>query len=81
MKREEVYTLIEAERRRQDEKWRNEHTHPRQGQYKYFAPHILVIEEKLSRIRGLWYESASEQLRDELVKIAALAVRALEEVE
>ena len=54
---------------------------PQRAQYQFYAPHILVLEETLARLRGICYGANREKLRDELVKIAAIAVRALEEVE
>lgn len=77
--RERIYNWIEGERVAQDKKWPRDN--PKREQYKFYTPHIVVLEEKLARLRGLWYESKSEQLAAEFVKIAAIAVRALEEVE
>lgn len=75
MDRSVAYELIGAERRRQDEKWSD------RSQYKRAAPHILILETKISRLRAMWYESKSEDLQAEFVKIAAIAIRALEEIE
>jgi hypothetical protein len=75
MVRSDIYTAVDAERKSQDEKW------PNREQYKYAAPHILVLETKISRLRAIWYESKKEDIKAELVKIAAIAVRALEEVQ
>lgn len=74
----QIYTLIAKERKRQDENWRA--SNPLNGQYAFWGPHFLVLEEKVSRIRSMWYESRSEELQAEFVKIAAIAIRALEEV-
>lgn len=79
MTRDKIYRLIDEERLRQNAAWRRT-DNPRLNQYAFVASHLLVLEEKLSRIRGIWYESRSELLRDEIVKMAAIAVRCLEEV-
>ena len=82
MKRAEIFAVIESERVTQDAKWPRDTTvNPNRAQYKYYAPHLLVLEEKMARLRALWYDSDRELLRAELVKIAAIAVRALEEVD
>lgn len=82
MNREEIYELIEAERASQDKLWpRDVAVNPNRAQYKFFAPHFYLLEEKLARIRSTWYNSEKEKLRGELVKVATIAVRALEEVE
>jgi hypothetical protein len=81
MNRPEIYLAIDDERRRQDGQWpRDVSVNPNRAQYQFYAPHILVLEEKLARLRATWYGSDKELLRAELVKIAAIAVRALEEV-
>ena len=82
MKREDVYKLIEEHRAEQDKLWPRDLTeNPNRAQYKYFAPHIMILEEKIGRLRALWYGSSKEDLHKEMVKIATIAVRALEEVE
>lgn len=74
MNRTEIYQAIDAERHTQDSTW------PNREQYVYNAPHVLVLEEKVSRLRSLWYGARKEELKAEYIKIAAIAVRALEEV-
>lgn len=46
--------------------------------YGFTAPHLLLLEEKISAMRMAWYKG--ESLPSDYVKIAALAIRALEEV-
>lgn len=79
--RQRIYTEIEHERMVQDEKWPRRVDTPHREQYHYNAPHILLLEEKLARIRSMWYDAKKEELRAEFVKIATIAVRALEEVD
>lgn len=79
MTREEAYRLVDAERDKQDTLWPRDE-HPTVGQYKWCGSHLLVLEEKVARLRSLWYESEREQLQKEFAKAAAIAVRALEEV-
>jgi hypothetical protein len=82
MTRADIYAAIDSERDTQNTKWpRDVQANPNRAQYRFYAPHIVVLEEKLLRLRKIWYESDRELLRAEFVKIAALAVRALEEVE
>lgn len=82
MNRQEIFELIEAERAAQDKLWpRDVAVNPNRAQYKFYAPHLYLLEEKLARIRSIWYGSEKEKLRAELIKVATIAVRALEEVE
>lgn len=53
---------------------------PLQPQYQFNAPHILLLEEKVAKMRTLWYASSKGALVAEWVKVAAIAIRALEEV-
>lgn len=81
MNRQDIYNLIENERASQDEKWpRNVEVNPQRAQYQFYSAHILLLEEKLARLRSMWYDAEKEKLSGELVKIATIAVRALEEV-
>ena len=70
----EIFDKIIEERKRQDENWSN------REQYVYNAPHLLVLETKVNRMRAMWYEGKKEDLKAEWIKIAAIAIRALEEV-
>ena len=79
MKRADVYKLIDEERKSQDAVWRVGRAN--EEQYRFAAPHILLLEENADKLRKLWYISKKEEFKDRLVKIAAIAVRALEEVE
>lgn len=78
MNRKEVYNAIDAERESQDKVWRT--GRPSEYQYQFAAPHILLLEEGVSKLRPLWYGSKSEDIRDRLIKLAAVAIRALEEI-
>lgn len=81
MRRSEIVDLIETKRATQDAKWpRDLTTNPQRAQYKFYAPHILLLEEKIARLRALWYNADKEALQGEFVKIATIAIRALEEV-
>lgn len=79
MKRSVVYSLINEERKAQDEIWRRGRAN--EEQYKFAAPHVLLLEENVDKLRKLWYVSKKEDMVDRMVKIAAIAVRALEEVD
>ena len=78
MTREKIFGLVNEERDRQDREWRT--GGPIEAQYSFAASHVLILEEKLTRLRSLWYDSKPEQMKEEFVKIAAIAVRAIEEV-
>lgn len=80
MTRGEVYRLIDEERDRQNQQRPRNENDPFAKQYNLWAPHLLVLEEKVAGLRALWYGSYREQLVLEVTKIAATAVRALEEV-
>lgn len=80
MTRQEAFALIEQERANQEKLWPRDDANQLSLQYNWWAPHLLVLLEKADRIRSLWYESKSEELQAEFVKIAAIGVRALEEV-
>ena len=72
---------ILTERESQDKIWRDSAFPTMNAQYDYAAPHILVIEECVSKLRKIWYGSKDEgTLRERFVKIAACALRALEEI-
>ena len=76
MERTEIFELINTERKNQDILWpRNER---RKLMYSFTAPHLLLLEEKVSAMRTMWYKG--EITPQELVKLATLAVRALEEI-
>jgi hypothetical protein len=75
MKREEVFDRINAERAAQDAKWSN------RAQYKRSAAHVLVLQGQLKKLELGWYASNLDALLERFVKIAAIAVRALEEIE
>ena len=79
MNREEALNLINTERNTQDAVWRTGRKN--EGQYKFAAPHVLLLEENALKLRQLWYVSKKEDLTKRLVIMAALAVRALEEIE
>jgi len=80
MKRNDIYKAIDLERVSQDEVWRT--GRPNEDQYKFAAPHVLLLEENASKLRSIWYGSKEENdFKDRLIKIAAIAVRALEEIE
>ena len=77
-----LIAFINDERDKQDATWsRDVSVNPQRAQYKFYAPHLLVLEEKVAKLRQNWYKSDREALHDDFVKVAAIAVRALEEVE
>lgn len=76
MTKSEVFAAIQEERAKQDGAWPR--TERRLRMYSFPAPHLLLLEEKISAMRTAWYKS--ESVPSDYVKVAALAVRALEEV-
>jgi hypothetical protein len=74
MNREEIYALIDKERAEQDKVWSN------REQYSRSAPHILVLDGQLTKLKAEWYAAEKDAVTSRLVKMAAIAVRALEEV-
>lgn len=80
MTRLEVFEAINAERIAQDKEWRT--GRPNEEQYKFAAPHVLLLERNARKLSDIWYDSKDEDsVMDRFVKIAAIAVRALEEIE
>ncbi len=75
--RQHIYTRIDEERARQD----TSHWNDNRLQYRYIAPHIILLEEQVATLRSEWYRTTEEHdLKARLVKVAAIAVRALEEI-
>jgi len=67
-------TLIFKERDSQAKAW------PRtNNQYEYASPHILLLEEQILKLRTEWYTD-SDKVKERIVKTAAIALRALEEI-
>jgi len=78
---EYIVGQIDDEIRRANAKWRVPGREGIERQYNFWAPHLILLEEKLSRIRMRWYNSHDEEeMYAEVVKIAAIAIRALMEV-
>lgn len=78
--REAIAEVLE-ERTAQDAIWRGAAYPVMSAQYEYAAPHILVLEECVSKLRKIWYGSKDEgTLRERFRKTAACALRAMEEV-
>ena len=80
MTRDAAYKLIDEERSAQDRVWRV--GRKTEAQYAFAAPHILLLEAQVAKLRAIWYGSKDEgDLQERLVKTAAVAVRALEEIQ
>ena len=75
MTRADVFTKINDQRDSQDVIWSN------REQYRRSAPHILVLQGQMRKLEQEWYDSKRDALLERFVKIAAIAVRALEEIE
>lgn len=75
MTREDAIALINAERAAQDATWKD------RSQYTRSAPHILILDVQLTKLKQEWYGSPAPSIQDRLVKMAAIALRALEEIE
>lgn len=79
MNREEVFEAINNERIAQDSVWRR--GDDMKTQYRFAAPHIILLEEQVSKLRSKWYGERDESsLRERIIKVAAIAIRALEEI-
>lgn len=76
MIRKDIYTAIEIERISQDSKWPRDDR--RKQMYSFSAAHLLVLEQKIESMRKGWYNG--EISKDDFIKVAAIAVRALEEI-
>ena len=74
-----IVVAINDERARQDAK------HPRTkdnaGQYRFSAPHALLVEKYIGYAREDWTKGSRDGVMIDLIKIAAILVRALEEIE
>ena len=75
MTRQEIFALIDEERNKQDKVWSD------RTQYNRSAPHINVLRVQLQKLENEWYASEKDALRERFVKMAAIAVRALEEID
>ena len=78
MKRNHIYELIEKERIYQDATWRVGRQN--EGQYKYAAPHVILLCKLSAKLEDEWYAAKDEDFTSRFVKIAAVAIRALEEI-
>lgn len=72
--RSEIYNEISAERSRQDAKWGNQFNHP-----DYFW--ALILGEEFGEIQKSILENDFENLRVELIQVAAVAVQWLEAIQ
>ena len=70
--RDEVYACISEARAVQDA------VHKNRKQYKNLSAHIPLFEEKVLKLRGAWYRNDAD-VAVQLMDIAAIAVRAMEE--
>ncbi|KKK75440.1 hypothetical protein LCGC14_2873690 [marine sediment metagenome] len=75
MTRADVFTKINDQRDFQDAIWSN------REQYRRSAAHVLVLQGQMRKLEQEWYDSKRDALQERFVKIAAIAVRALEEIE
>jgi hypothetical protein len=75
MTRQEIFALIDEERSKQDKVWSD------RSQYNHSAPHINVLRVQLQKLETEWYASERDALLERFVKMAAIAVRALEEID
>ena len=75
MNRTDIFALINQERTYQDEKWSD------REQYAVSAPHVLLLDSYVQKAKDRWTGSVSEvDVVQTIAKIAAIAVRALEEI-
>jgi hypothetical protein len=79
--RDDVYALVDAERVRQSEKWNREHDWGYGDCSSVNLPNITksaVLTEECGEVARAVLDRRSENLRDELVQVAAVAVAWLE---
>ncbi len=77
---DKAFEVIKREREYQDRVWPRD-DHPLVGQYKYAAPHLLMLEDYYEEARGEWTDSVDEtDVLRTIGKMAAIAFRALTEV-
>jgi hypothetical protein len=76
MNRKEIFEEIIGERDYQDANYPRDER--RKTMYQFSAPHLLLLEQKITTMRGDWYKS--DVKKSDLIKIAAIAIRALEEI-
>ena len=81
MKREDAFEVIRVEREYQDTVWPRDER--RKRMYAFSAPHILLLEGYIQKLRDGWVSSGMNETERQrtIAKIAAMAVRALEEIE
>jgi hypothetical protein len=60
MDRQQVYEVINREREYQDSLWPRD-DHEGVGQYKWVAPHMLLLEEYTEALRTKWKNSVGEE--------------------
>lgn len=75
MKRTDIFAAIDQERSAQDANWAD------RSQYSRSAAHILVLEGQMKKLGDEWYVSKRDALLERFLKIATIAVRALEEID
>jgi hypothetical protein len=78
MKREEIFAEINRIREEQDKLWPRDER--RKQMYSFIPPHIILLDKNVSKIKDEWYASKSEDCYKRILTIAALAIRALEEI-
>jgi hypothetical protein len=79
--RADVYALVDAERTRQSEKWNREHDWGYGDCSSVNLPNITkaaVLTEECGEVARAVLDRRAENLRDELVEVAAVAVAWLE---
>jgi hypothetical protein len=80
LSREQAFEVIRKEREYQDRVWPRDN-HPLVEQYRYTAPHLLMLEDYYSEARGKWRKSIDEtEVLRAIAKMATIAFRALTEV-
>ena len=79
MTRAQIYTIIEKEREHQDLTWPRDRR--RKEYYSNSGPHVLLLIDYIEQARATWRKSKSSVPTTQVIgKIAAIAIRALEEV-
>jgi hypothetical protein len=79
MTQHEIISAVSAEQDYQDGRcWRTEGM---AGQYKFSAPHLLLVENRIYLARSNWICENQGATLNSFVKVAAVLVRALEEID
>jgi hypothetical protein len=78
MNQKEAMEQVRMERQFQDKLYPRDER--RRQMYSFIPPHIVLLERQIQTLGTNWYAGNTDECIKNLVEIAAIAVRALEEV-